>query len=141
MSSLSFDAPQMSISAPKTMEWHMILDNELDQLSHSEMGFIGSLGFVGLGAALGLMPQLVEVISKLNTKPVKSPNYPFQDIVPTITALDIGTIAAIAVSLTIAAICLGLSGLYHHRNKNLAKTIRGRGKHGLPPAAPALHAV
>lgn len=130
---LSFDAPQMSVSMPKEVGWHMILDHELDQLSHSEMGFIGSLGFVGMGAALGLIPQIFDVMSKLFQPPIKSTMYPFDLIYPHVTALDMGSVAAFFFSLAIAIVCLTISGLFHHRNKKLAETIRERGKQGFPP--------
>lgn len=131
--SLTFDAPAMSVSVPRELGWHMILDHELDQLSHSEMGFIGSLGFVGLGAALGLIPQVVDLVIKLFQTPIKSQYYPFDLIYPRITTLDIGSVAAFVFSLAIAIICLAISGLFHRRNKKLAAAIRSRGKQGIPP--------
>jgi hypothetical protein len=137
MSSLSFDAPQMSISAPKTMEWHMIADYELDQLSHSETGFIGSLGFVGLGAAIGLLPQTIEVFGKLSQK-VPTTTYPVTLVPMQMTPTDLACVGAFFGSLVLTLVCLTIAGVFHHRNKGLAKKIRNRAK---PGAAPVLHAA
>jgi hypothetical protein len=115
--SLTFDAPQMSISAPKTLSWHMIMDQELTQLTRPEMGFIGSLGFVGLGAALGLIPQLVDAIHKVQQ--IK-PDLP-------VTIGDMACVGAFFGSFVLALVCLAIGGLYWWRNKGLATTIRKRG--------------
>lgn len=40
------------VSTPEFVDWHMMLDQELSQLSRPDQGVFGSLGFVGLGAAL-----------------------------------------------------------------------------------------
>jgi hypothetical protein len=100
----------------------MIMDHELTQLSHSEVGFIGSLGFVGLGAAFGLVPQLVETFGKVEHVP------------PTpVTLGDIGCVGAFVGAVVLTIVCLAIAGIYKHRNRSLAQAIRNRGKQGFPP--------
>jgi hypothetical protein len=116
--SLSFDVPQMSVSMPKMLDWHMILDHELTQLTRPEMGFIGSLGFVGLGSALGLTPQLVETMGKVRHADTS------------VTMGDIACVGAFFGCAVLAIVCLGIGGLYWYRHRGLAQTIRTRGKQG-----------
>jgi hypothetical protein len=62
---LAFETPPMSVSMPASVEWHMILDHELTQLSRGETGFLAAVGFVGLGAVLGLIPSLALIVDKV----------------------------------------------------------------------------
>ncbi|KAF1005417.1 MAG: hypothetical protein E5299_02251 [Burkholderia gladioli] len=41
-------APQSKVSAPDYLEWHMILDNELDMLTDKETSLYGAIGFTAL---------------------------------------------------------------------------------------------
>lgn len=116
---LNLNPPPMSVSMPEVINWHMILDHELTQLTKPETGFIGSLGFVGLGAVFGLIPQFVTTYEKT----FASPPLP-------ITVADIACVAAFFGCLALAIVCLGIGGLYWWRNRGTAAVIRQRGKHG-----------
>ena len=120
---ISFDPPPMSVSMPEQIDWHMILDHELSQLSRPETGVIGSFGFVGLGGAIGLIPQFVSTIEKTKAQPPAA-----------ITEGDIACIAAFFGCIVLAAICLAIFGLFWYRNKSLADQIRKRTRRGFPGA-------
>jgi hypothetical protein len=113
-----FDPPQMTVSVPDAVEWHMIFDHELTQLSRVEMGVIGSFGFVALGTALGLVPSFIAALAKANGKDV-------------MTGYDVAVIGVFAASAALAVICLLVAGIDLWRNSRLADKIRKRAKHGL----------
>jgi hypothetical protein len=57
-------SPEQRMTVPEFVDWHMILDHELSQLSRPETGVIGSLGFVGLGSAPGLVGPFFGALEK-----------------------------------------------------------------------------
>src|ERR1700687_5123073 len=87
--------PATRISMPPVVDWHMILDRELDQLTRPEMGVIGSLGFVALGAVFGLIAPLFGALEKVGAEP---PNIMGKG--------DIAAIAAFFGCLGLTVICL-----------------------------------
>jgi hypothetical protein len=119
-SNLTFDSIPMSLSMPEALSWHMILDHELMQLSSRDTGLIGSIGFVCLGSALGLIPSLVTALDKVNTKPPLS-----------MSSGDVAAIAATVGTAVGAVICLIIFGIYRYRNSGLAAKIRARTRRGL----------
>lgn len=112
-----FESPAQRLSMPEFVDWHMILDHELSQLTRPETGVIGSLGFVGLGGAIGLAPTFVAVLSNVQASPPKP-----------VTVPDIAAVGCFAVSFAVALICLVIFGLSVYRNKGLATSIRERKK-------------
>ncbi len=62
--------PTQRVSVPEYLDWHMILDYELDQLSQPETGVIGPVGFTGAGAAIGLVGQFAAVVAKVRASPL-----------------------------------------------------------------------
>jgi hypothetical protein len=123
--SVTFGSVPMSVSMPENLSWHMILDHELSELTLPEAGVLGSLGFVFLGAFLGLIPGFVTAVEKVNATAVKGgpASQPF-------TNGDLATVIAFCVCGALAAACLCIAGLRWFRNKGLAATIRNRSKHG-----------
>jgi hypothetical protein len=122
--SFVFDPPPMTVSVPDAVEWHMIFDHELTQLSRTEMGVVGSFGFVALGTALGLLPSFIGAFEKANGKDV-------------MTAFDAAVIFVFAASAALTIICLLLAGIDLWRNRGLADKIRRRTKHGLSTSSSA----
>lgn len=119
-SNLTFDSIPMSLSMPEALSWHMILDHELTQLSSRDTGLIGSIGFVCLGSALGLIPSLVAALDKVNSKPPIS-----------MTSGDVAAIVASVGTAVAAIVCLIIFGIYRYRNAGLAAKIRARTRRGL----------
>jgi hypothetical protein len=101
----------------------MILDQELSQLSRPDQGVFGSLGFVGLGAALGLLAPFIAVLGKIGA--TATANTP----IPTFSGSDVAYIATFAGSCVLAAVCLTIAGVAWFRNRGLAAEIRKRTKH------------
>ena len=118
------ESPAQRFSMPDYVDWHMILDHELSQLTRPETGVIGSIGFVGLGGAIGLAPAFSTILSK----PGKTPVEP-------ITTADVVSIVCFAASVVIAVLCLFIFGLSVYRNRGLATAIRARKKQKLPSQA------
>jgi hypothetical protein len=111
------------ISRPEFVDWHMILDQELSQLSRPEQGVFRSLGFVGLGGALGLLAPFIGVLGKIGA--TATANAPM----PTFSGSDVAYIATFAGSCVLAAVCLTIAGVAWFRNRGLAAEIRKRTKH------------
>jgi hypothetical protein len=111
-SNLTFDAIPMSLSMPEGLTWHMILDHELSQLTRPETGVLGSIGWVGLGAVLGLVVPFVGVLEKIGDA--------------TITKSDVSCLLAFAFSVAATLVCLGVAGIAWWRNSGLAQHIRSR---------------
>ena len=110
-------SPAQRLTMPEYLDWHMILDHELSQLSRPETGVIGSVGFVGLGGVIGLAASFFEALEKVNGSPP----------IP----LSIGDIVSVCMfvgSTVIAGLCLLIFGLAVFRNRGLARTIRSRQK-------------
>ena len=116
-------APNNVVSAPGSVEHHLILDAELSQLSRAETGIIGSFGFTALGAAIGLIPNMVTLWDK-----APGP----------VTHSDIATGLAEAGSVVAAALCLAIYFYTAWRNRGLPTKIRNRPKHTLGPAVASL---
>ena len=119
-SNLTFDSIPMSLSMPEALSWHMILDHELTQLSSRDTGLIGSIGFVCLGSALGLIPSLVAALDKVNTEPPMS-----------MTHGDVAAISASVGTAVASVVCLIIFVIYRYRNSGLAAKIRARTRRGL----------
>lgn len=108
-----FAAPQSRVSAPEIVDWHMILDAELDQISRPETGIIGSLGFLALGAFLNNSPTIMSVW-------FGSPR--------TLSIGDVTTLEIGIGSLVASVICLSIFALSVYRNWGTANRIRNRPK-------------
>jgi len=108
--------PAQRVSRPDFVDWHMILDGELTQLSKPEEGVLISLGFVGLGAAFGLLGPFLASWDKLE---VATPN---------LTGSDLASIACFGGSVVLALVCLIFGGIATWRNRGLAEKIRNRGQ-------------
>ena len=117
------ESPAQRFSMPDFVDWHMILDYELSQLTRPETGIIGSIGFVGLGGAVGLAPSFISVMSKIGST-VPQP----------VSPSDITAALCFVASGVIAVICLIIFGLSLYRNRGLATNIRARKKQRLPAA-------
>ena len=126
--SVTFGSVPMSVSMPENLSWHMILDHELSQLTLPEAGVLGSIGFVFLGAVLGLIPGFVTAVEKvpLNTAAQLKDNA----AAVTFTSGDLATVIAFCACSALAVVCLIIAGIRWMRNKGLASTIRSRSKHG-----------
>jgi hypothetical protein len=118
------------ISAPEFVDWHMILDQELEQLSRPETGLIASLGFMGLGAAIGLLVPLIGVVEKIGV--VAQPGKPAP---PPVSISDIACVASFTGSLVLGIVCLAIAGIAWMRNKGLATAIRRRTRRGVGASA------
>ncbi|MER9079494.1 hypothetical protein [Mesorhizobium sp. M0895] len=117
-------SPAQRFSMPEFVDWHMILDHELSQLTRPETGIIGSIGFVGLGGAIGLASAFFSVLSKIGATPS----------VP-VTVSDMVSVGCFVASSVIAVICLVIFALSLYRNRGLAGDIRARKKQRLPSHA------
>ena len=104
--------PTSRVSMPEFVDWHMILDAELSQLSAPETGVLGSVGFTALGGALGLLPLFMEAKEKLGVAPMGT-----QDFVYACSFVG---------CLVLAIICLVIFGIRRSRNYGLAARIRNR---------------
>ncbi|TGP14426.1 hypothetical protein EN828_27080 [Mesorhizobium sp. M2D.F.Ca.ET.185.01.1.1] len=119
------ESPAQRFSMPEFVDWHMILDHELSQLTRPETGIIGSIGFVGLGGAIGLAPAFFSVLTKIETAQHE----------PVVVA-DVVSIGCFVASAVIAIICLIIFALSLYRNRGLAGDIRARKKQMLPSHDP-----
>ena len=105
--------PRGRVSAPEYVDWHMILDQELDQLSNLQTGVLGGLGFTALGATLGVAPSFVVAISKASAELARG---------------DVTAMLIFVASLVAAVICLSLYFLSRRKTRSLPETIRARNK-------------
>lgn len=112
--------PEQRVSTPGVVDWHMILDHELDQLSQLETGALGSVGFVALGAAVGFAPAFVAALEKAKTG---------------LSGEELVALIALPLSAAVALICLGLFVANALRNRGLKGRIRQRPKQGFGGAA------
>jgi hypothetical protein len=70
-STITFDAPEHSISAPTTIIWHLISDEELTMLITQGKDKSLEWGLALGGAAFGALPTLTRVLSEImESKPV-----------------------------------------------------------------------
>jgi hypothetical protein len=107
------------ISMPDFVDWHMILDRELDQLSRPENSILASLGFVALGAFLGLIGPTVAAYQKVWAVPTLP-----------LTKGDFVNLCLFVFCGVAATIWLSIAGLAWWRNRGLAGEIRKRPKQG-----------
>ncbi|TXN34568.1 hypothetical protein FV227_14630 [Methylobacterium sp. WL119] len=114
-------APKGRISVAEFVDYHMILDNELSQLSRPETGIVGSFGFAGFGGALGLAPAFYEAWSKL---PKDGQPVMFKQG-------EIITVSLFVGSFVICIVCLIIFGINVFRNRGLAKLIRNRQRNSM----------
>jgi hypothetical protein len=112
--------PQERISSAEYVDYHMIIDHELDQLSRGEAGVFGSSGFMALGAAIGLFPSAISTWDKLSASPPVA-----------VPRGDISGMICCAGCAAGALVCLVIFGLYKLRNRGLAKRIRARTRRAL----------
>lgn len=128
----AFVSPAQRVGAPEHVDWHMILDQELTQLSQPDSGVMGSIGFTALGGFVGLIPGLAGVITKLS----QSPTLPAGEAALPIGFVDVVTVAATAGCLIGAVICLITFAVNKYRNAGLTAKIRQRKKFSAPAGAP-----
>jgi hypothetical protein len=126
--SVTFGSVPMSVSMPENLSWHMILDHELSQLTLPEAGVLGSLGFVFLGGALGLIPGFVVAVEKVPHGAAAQVKDGLAAQV--FTSGDLATVIAFCACAALALVCLIIAGLRWTRNRGLAAKIRSRSKHG-----------
>ena len=114
-------SPPQTVSAPDHVDWHLIQDHELTALSKVATGVVQSLGFTGLGGAIGLAGAFISALEKVTaTKPLP------------LSGPDLYALLAFSSMIATAAICLTLSGLSYSRNKGTVAEIRQRRKTGMP---------
>lgn len=112
--SLNF-TPESMVTVPERTDWHLVADHELDTLSSSVGGILGSVGFAALGAALGAAPQALSGWNSIKAgKPLSSESA---------TSLCI-----FLLSIATTIICLSIFGIYKKRTMNLTRNIRLRPK-------------
>ena len=113
-------APRLSIAA--NVDYHMIQDYELTQLSNPEGGILGSIGFTLLGAAIGLVPSVTATLKRANSSTTQDTTVQFGELVSLVICggCFLGSI-----------ICLAIFGIAKARNSGLAQTIRNRPKRPL----------
>lgn len=114
------EVPPQRLTTPDFVDFHMILDHELDQLSKAETGIIGSLGFVGLGGVIGFAPAFLGALEKISAVPVVQPS-----------AADVGTLICLPACVVLALLCLTIFGLSVRRNWGLSAKIRARKKQAM----------
>ncbi|WP_455918869.1 hypothetical protein [Ensifer canadensis] len=102
-------------SMDETVDYHVILDQELDQLAHPENGVIGTVGFTALGAALGFLPATVAIFEKIG-----------QSTPEAISPIELTTLLLTPSCGVAALICLILFGISKFRNLGLVSKIRER---------------
>jgi hypothetical protein len=73
VSGISIDTP-VRVSAPEFVDWHMILDQELSQLSTPETTVLGSTGFASVGIAASFLLQFSGAMHRIATNPIKLQN-------------------------------------------------------------------
>ncbi|WP_161600108.1 hypothetical protein [Aurantimonas manganoxydans] len=115
---------------PDAVDWHMILDQELDQLSRPETGVIGSIGFVGLGAAIGLVPAFSDVMGNVNA-----------DRLEPLTGGEIATLLILPGSFMLAVVCLVIFAISVCRDKALTGVIKARKKQSMPASSSAAGSI
>lgn len=112
--SLNF-TPESMVTVPERTDWHLVADHELDTLSSSVGGILGSVGFAALGAALGAAPQAFSGWGSINAgKPLSSESA---------TSLCI-----FLLSIATTIICLSVFAAYKKRTVQLTANIRLRPK-------------
>lgn len=106
--------PAARVTAADFIDYHMITDYELTQLSRPETGVLGTIGWAAFGLAGGFILQFIRAVSKSDGALQGSDLW--------------GSILFVAASVA-ATICL----VIHYRNrrelKSLAEDIRGRKKY------------
>lgn len=102
------------ISMPRHVDWHMILDHELDKLGSSSIGTLGSLGFAALGASVGFIPQILAIWARIGSA--------------AFDGSDAITLVVFGVSVAAASICLMVYALNRSNFKSVVRGIRARPK-------------
>jgi hypothetical protein len=125
---VTFGSVPMSVSMPENLSWHMILDHELSELTLPEAGVLGSIGFVFLGAFLGLIPGFVTAVEKVPSG--AATQVKDGSAVQVFTSGDLATVIAFCACAALAVVCLIIAGIRWTRNKGLAARIRNRSQHG-----------
>ncbi len=110
-------SPVARVSVDQYIDYHAILDNELDHLSNPEGGVMGSIGFTALGGAIGLLPMACGVVASV-LKPEAG----------SITISDLANVIAAALCVTVAIICLAMFFIKKYRTRGLLQKIRNRPK-------------
>lgn len=111
----AFQGPRPRLGAPEYVDYHMILDQELTQLSKPETGIIGSVGFTATGAGIGFYPSFAALFDKFD-----------QLSKAEFTKSEIHISVAFAFSVALAVTCLLIFFIGVYRNIGLAKIIRNR---------------
>lgn len=114
--------PQQRVSKPSHVDWHMIQDSELSQLSSPEDGLMFSIGLTSVGATVGLLGPFVSVLSRVTDKQSNVTE------VLEIQAVDITYTVGFAACASVAFICLIFGGMARWQQRGLADKIRRRGQ-------------
>ncbi|MDR6757858.1 hypothetical protein J2Y48_003155 [Mycoplana sp. BE70] len=106
--------PTPRFSMDENVDYHVILDQELDQLSQPENGVVGTIGFTALGAALAFVPAMVSALEKLG------------DPLKPLERTEIATLLLTPGCIATAIVCLILFSISKYRNRGLVERIRRR---------------
>lgn len=116
--------PIQRVPIPDYLDWHVILEPELGQLSRPETGVIGSLGFAALGAAVGFAPSFLSALDKAASSQPSS-------------LADAAFIASFSGTAVAGVLCLVLFGIAALRKRGLTRTIRARKRRAVDEGLPA----
>ncbi len=114
-------SPTARFTMAEFVEFHMILDLELDAISSTENRVLGSIGFTALGAVMGLAGSFSIAISKIRNPSLGQFTLP--DLVNTVL---------FSASIALAVLCLSIFFLKRWRNRGITEIIRQREKHRMP---------
>ena len=98
----------------------MIQDQELTQLSNIESGVIASLGFMGLGGAIGLAGPFLAALDKIKANPPLP-----------VTGAEEFYLVGFSGTVVLGVVCLVIHAISSWRKKGLAAVIRDRPKLGM----------
>jgi len=98
----------------------MIQDHELTQLSNIEGGVIASLGYMGLGAAIGLVGPFLAALDKVRATPPLP-----------VSSAEASYLIGFSGTVILGCVCLAIHAISSWRKKRLADIIRGRPKLGM----------
>jgi hypothetical protein len=110
-------SPTARFSVSEHVDYHVVLDQELTQLSRPEAGMFGAFGFAFFGAAIGFMPQALATLAIIT----KTPPGP-------VSAVELWTIVLAPSCFAASIACLAAFGIAKFRNRGVENSIRQRPK-------------